>query len=195
MMKSISNSKFSRIRKLAILPIFLILLAGLSEKTTTSKAPESQEMGFMASETAKAKNNPSNNEISTIDDLSRYFSKSLRYPEEARKFGQVGSVILYFNVDNKGKLTGVYEEQPSGEVYYYPDGSLKGDPFKSSDIVIVGYESNPSAKPILINKSNQHSKLYEECKKVINALPIVNIDKLKGKTVKIAFEFKLKSIE
>ncbi|WP_339924307.1 M56 family metallopeptidase [uncultured Cyclobacterium sp.] len=194
MMKSTSNSKFTRIRKLAILPIFLILLACLSEKTTAFRESDGNENTLMASETAKAKNNPSNNEISTIDDLSRYFSKSLRYPEEARKFGQVGSVILYFNVDNKGKLTGFYEEQPSGEVYYYPDGSLKGDPFKSSDIVIVGYESNPSAIPILINKSNQHSKLYEECKRVINALPIVNIDKLKGKTVKIAFEFKLKSI-
>ncbi|WP_339901376.1 M56 family metallopeptidase [uncultured Cyclobacterium sp.] len=192
MMKSTSISKFTRIRKLAILPIFLILLAGLSEKTTTFKAPESQEMGFKASETSKTKNTPSNNDINTIDDLSRYFSKSLKYPKEARKFGQVGSVTLYFKINNNGKLTGVYETQPSGEVYYYPDGSLKRDPFKYKDIVVVGYGNNPLTNPILINESNQHSRLYEECKRVINDLPRLNIEELKGKTVEIEFRFKLK---
>lgn len=191
MMKSTSNSKFTRIRKLAILPIFLILLAGLSEKTTKFKAQESQEMGFKASETELVKNKSSKNEISTIDELSRYFSKSLRYPQEARKYGQVGLVTLFFKINNQGKLTGVYEARPPGKVYYYPDGSLKDDPFKSSDIVIVGYESNPLNKPKIINESNNHPRLYEECIRVINDLPTLNIEELKGKMVEIEFRFKL----
>ena len=89
-------------------------------------------------------------------------------------------------------MTGVYKAQPSGEVYYYPNGSLKRDPFKYKDIVIVGFVSNPLEKPILINESNQHPRLYEECKRVIKDLPILNIEELKGKTVEIEFRFKLK---
>jgi hypothetical protein len=167
-------------------------LACLSEKTPTIDASESLEKDLMAIETSLVKEKPSNNEITTIDEMNRYFSKSLRYPQEARKFGQIGTVTLYFNVNNKGKLTGVYEEHPSGEVYYYPDGSLKADLFKVNDIVIVGYESNPLTKPIVINESNHHSRLYEECKRVINDLPRLNIEELKGKTVEIEFQFKLK---
>ena len=52
--------------------------------------------------------------------------------------------------------------------------------------------SNPLEKPIQINESNQHPRLYEECKRVIKDLPIINIEELKGKTVEIEFQFKLK---
>lgn len=192
MMKSPNNSKFSSIRKLAIFPILLLLLASLSEKTPAFKAAAGYENTLMASENALIKEKSSNNEIATIDDLTRYFSRSLKYPKEARKFGQVGSVTLYFKINNNGKMTGVYETQPSGEVYYYPDGSLKRDPFKYKDIVVVGYGNNPLTNPILINESNHHSRLYEECKRVINDLPKLNIEELIGKTVEIEFQFKLK---
>ncbi|WP_339717741.1 M56 family metallopeptidase [Cyclobacterium amurskyense] len=192
MMKSPNTSKFSKLRKIGLLPIFLILLAGLSEKTPIIEESDSLKKDSMATETKLAKENSSNNEITTIDEMTRYFSKSLRYPEEARKFGQVGSVTLYFKTNNNGDLTGVYEVQPSGDVYYLPDGNLKRDPFKRDDIVIVGFVSNPLEKPIQINESNQHPRLYEECKRVIKDLPILNIEKLKGKTVEIEFRFKLK---
>ena len=101
-------------------------------------------------------------------------------------------MTLYFKINNNGELTGVYEVQPSGDVYYLPDGNLKRDPFKRNDIVIVGFVSNPLEKPIQINESNQHPRLYEECKRVIKDLPILNIEELKGKTVEIEFRFKLK---
>ncbi|EPR70180.1 M56 family metallopeptidase [Cyclobacterium qasimii] len=178
MMKSQNESKFSRIRKLAVLPIFLILLAGLSEKTPTIKASDGIEPNIKASDTA----------ISSISDLNRYFSKSLMYPQEARKSGQVGLVTLFFKIDNNGKLTGVYETQPSRKVYYYPEGSLKYNPFNGyTEIVIVGYESDP----LKINESKYHSSLFEECKRVINDLPTLNIGELKGRTVKIKFKFKI----
>lgn len=193
MMKSTSNSKFTRIRKFAVLPILLILLAGLSEKTPTIEANNSLEKDFMAIETSLVKEKSSSNEITTIDEMNRYFSKSLRYPQEARELGQVGLVTLFFKIDKNGKLTGVYKDQPERNIYYYPEGDLKENTFKSNNIgiVVVGYGSQNSPDPLIITESDHHPRLYEECKRVINDLPIVNIEELKGKTVKIGIKFKL----
>ena len=190
MMKSSNESKFSKIRKIAVLPVFLILLAGLSEKTPVIKASEVMETNRKASEIelSEIPKKSSDTEINSIDELNRFFSKSLKYPKEARKFGQVGVVTLFFKIDTNGTLTGIYEEQPSRSVFYYPKGSLKDNIRNGKKgIVIVGYGSDP----IIINESNHHPRLYDECKRVINKLPTINIEKLKGQTVKLEFEFKL----
>jgi len=191
MMKSSNESKFSKIRKLAVLPVFLILLVGLSEKTPIIKANDGLETNLIASESelVKEAQKSSDTEISTINDLNRFFSKSLTYPKEAKKFGQVGVVTLFFKIDTNGTLTGIYEDQPSRNVYYYPGGSLKDYILKGyKGIVIVGYGSDP----LMVNESNHHPRLYEECKRVINDLPILNIEELKGQTIKMEFKFKLK---
>jgi len=191
MMKSSNESKFSKFRKLAVLPVFLILLVGLSEKTPIIKANDGLETNLIASESelVKEAQKSSDTEISTINDLNRFFSKSLTYPKEAKKFGQVGVVTLFFKIDTNGTLTGIYEDQPSRNVYYYPGGSLKDYILKGyKGIVIVGYGSDP----LMVNESNHHPRLYEECKRVINDLPILNIEELKGQTIKMEFKFKLK---
>jgi beta-lactamase regulating signal transducer with metallopeptidase domain len=186
MMQSSNDPKFSTIRKMAVLPVFLLLLTGLSEKTPVIKAGEVLKTNLKAPATGLSeisKKSP-DTEINSIDELNRFFSKSLKYPAEARKFGQVGVVTLFFSIDAKGTLTGVYEEQPSRGVFYYPEGSIK----TYSGIVVVGYGSDP----IIINESKHHPRLYAECKRVIKDLPTINIEKLKGQTVKMEFTFKLK---
>lgn len=177
MMKSPNESKFSKIRKLAVLPVFLILLAGLSEKTTALKTGNVPEMNLNIAESKlpKVQEKSTDTEITSIEELNKFISKSIKYPKEARKFGQFGMVSLFVKVNTNGKVTGVYKDQPEGRVFFYKD-----------ILLIIGYGNHPG------QISDNHPSLYAECERVIEDFPILNIEEFKGRSLKMEFEFKLK---
>ena len=181
MMKSTNESKFSRIRKLAVLPIFLILLAGLSEKTTVLKDSDVPEMDLNAAESKLPKvwEKSTDTEINSIEELNKFISKTIKYPKEARKFGQIGLVTLFVKIETNGTVTAVSEDHTIGRVFDY------------KEIVIVGYGSDSFKIPLIINPSDHHPRLYAECERVIKDFPILNITELKGQTLKMKFQFKL----
>lgn len=178
MMNSKNRNQFAGIARFAIIPVVALLLVSLSGRETiilndSGMGPDTIIQKVNGEQAAQ------NDPIKSEEDIYRFFSKSLKYPAEARKAGQIGSVGLFAIVNPDGTINEVSEVQPEGHFVEF------------DEVVIVGYTSGESEKPKL-NKSAKHEILIQEGKRVISTFPKLEIPALQGKVVKFTFEFKIR---
>jgi len=113
--------------------------------------------------------------ITTIQELRKHIAHSIRYPEEAQKNGQQGSVRIYAFVNNSGKITQITETKP------------KADIFPVDEVVVVGYASKNDQTKIMRSSTS----LNEEAALRVKNLPDLEIPELKNRWVGFEFKFLL----
>ncbi len=129
-----------------------------------------QNMGTKAS---------NNQKINSLQELSRFLSINMRYPQESRSAGEVGTVVLFARVNADGNIQEINDSPPIGEIK-----DLK-------PLSIYGYQNQETAS-IAKNVSNDHERLIEECKRTIKIIPKIDISEVKGQVMKFEFHFDLR---
>jgi len=179
MMKSENSKSYTGIAKLAIIPVFTILLVSLSGKETaivrdTGREDVQIEAASNPGRTFTVSENMQDG-LKSINDMRRFMADNFRYPREAAESGQMGRVGLYAVVDGDGDVGEVTELQP------------EGDYIDIDEIVIVGYGME-GIEPV---ESSRHQSLLSEGRRVVRSFPGLDIPEIKGRTIKLNIIFVL----
>lgn len=177
MMNPGSQSRFSGISKLAVIPVFAMLVLSLSGKKTAfvhESAPSSDEFQS-AGTTVKSYQE----KLRSNDEILKLLMQQVQYPQEAIESGLMGSVLLYATVGEDGMITEVTERQP--------------DVDKSDIKEFVGFRSDYTIKKTLTESSN-HEILIDEVRNALLSMPELDIPELKGRTIKYSLRFALRDI-
>lgn len=175
MMNARNQNQFAGIARLAVLPVVALLLVSLSGKETIIV----NDSGLGADkiiQTSKAKQETQNDPIKSEEDMMKHLQRNLIYPLAARSAGEIGSIVLYAQVNPDGTIKEVLEVQPKEQFVEF------------EEIVIIGYTVEESEK-IKKTKSARHESLLEEGNRVINSLPKLDIPELQGGVIKFVFKF------
>lgn len=136
----------------------------------------------------------SSDEITTPLELRKFIANKIKYPVEAQKNNITGTVKLWAVVEYDGKITHIYEKEPKGAIK------------NIDEVVVVGYSTPKPKKSGTNSESASHvqnagndngtssdltSLLTNEVKRVLSAVPALDIPYLKGKTVEINVKFML----
>jgi hypothetical protein len=175
MMKSNQSHKYTRLARLALIPVLSLLLVSLSEKETVVV-----QDGLASDKVQELKSSKTysllQDELNSKDELIKYISKTIKYPLEARKLGHVGSVTLFATVSETGQIEEVLDQEPERPI------------IEIDEVVIVGYQ-NDEITPV--NFRNREI-LAEECERVIKSFPKLNIPDLQGQALKFKFKFRIR---
>ena len=177
MMNPGSQNRFSGIAKLAIIPVFAMLVLSLSGKKTVfvhESAPSSGEF-----QSAGTKVESFQEKLMSNDEILKFFMHHTQYPLEAIESGLTGRVLLYAIVGNDGKIMEVTERQP--------------DVDKSEIKEFTGLRSDFTIKKTLTESSN-HEILINEVRNTLLSMPELDIPELKGRTIKYSIRFALRDI-
>ncbi|MFO7824007.1 MAG: M56 family metallopeptidase [Cyclobacterium sp.] len=176
MMNSPNKNRFAGLSRLAILPVFALLLVSLSGKETVVM---SDSGSGMEPSSQQVQENPSD-PIDSIEGINKHLSKNLKYPADARSAGLIGTVRLYARVSADGMIQEVLDVKPDEEYVAY------------DEVVIIGYMGEHSEN-LKKTKSYRHQILLAEGKRVVESLPKLEISDLQGKLVQFNFKFDLRS--
>ncbi len=105
-------------------------------------------------------------------ELRNFIAQKIKYPPKSQNIGTEGKVQLFIKVDENG---GIY--QTTGEPSV---GDLILD-----EVVVVAYVDINAETTI----NDNSEMLVEEVVRVVNLLPVIEIQEYKGKTVKITVKF------
>ena len=114
-------------------------------------------------------------DLSTIPSVHRFAAANISYPESAVKAGQKGKVILYARVNQQGRINEILELEP-------------GSDYVALDEIVVIRDA-PS--DISITKLSRQEELICEGRRVIMALPRLDIPEIYGGVLKFSFRFEL----
>jgi hypothetical protein len=114
-------------------------------------------------------------DLSTITSVQRFVSANISYPESAVKAGHKGKVILYARVNQQGIINEVLELEP-------------GSDYVALDEVVIVRNAPPD---ISVTKSSRQEELVCEGRRVIMALPRLDIPEIYGGLLKFSFRFEL----
>ncbi|WP_162417740.1 M56 family metallopeptidase [Cyclobacterium roseum] len=176
MMNAKNKNRFVSLSRLAILPVFVLLLVSLSGKETVAISDSGSGMEKLSQQVQE---NPSDS-INSIEGINKYLSKNLKYPNDARSAGLIGSVKLYARVSPDGVIQEVLDVKPDEEYVAY------------DEVVIIGYMGERSEN-LKKTKSYRHQTLLAEGKRVVESLPKLEITDFQGKLVQFTFRFDLRS--
>ncbi|WP_430813094.1 TonB family protein [Carboxylicivirga sp. RSCT41] len=123
-----------------------------------------------------------NIEINDEQGLRKHFAMTLKYPKAAQVAGFEGNVTVNFKVDNKGKVNNVNIGSSAGAITL-------------DKVVVVAYAKKTGKEQGMTPSQDELSKLLEdEAKRVVEALPALQAESLKGKSIQIEFEFMLQDV-
>jgi hypothetical protein len=172
MMKSTQSHKYVGLARLALIPMLSLLLVSLSEKETVvvQKDLASDKVQELSpTETSSILQD----ELNSKDELIKYIAKTIKYPLEARKSGHFGSITLYATVSETGQIEEVLDQEPESPV------------IEIEEVVIVGYQNDE----ITPTSFGSQEILAEECERVIESFPKLNIPDLQGRALGFKFKF------
>ncbi len=178
MMNSKNKNQFAGLARLAIIPVFTLLLVSLSGKTTVLQNDNHLDLEQLTQETSGLRVNLSD-PINSREGINKHFQKNLKYPSEARLAGLIGTARLYARVNPDGSIHEVLDVKPDEEFVEF------------DEVVIIGY-SQENAENIKKTKSYRHENLLKEGKRVIESLPKLEIPELQGKLIQFNFKFDLR---
>ncbi|SHN35358.1 BlaR1 peptidase M56 [Cyclobacterium lianum] len=178
MMNAKENKRFAGLYRLAVLPVFVLLLLSLSGKKTVVISDPEPEVAPLA--VAAELQDRAGDPIDAISEVNRFFSRNLKYPKEARAAGHVGIARIYARVSPDGRVSEVSDIKPAEEYVEF------------DEVVIIGY-SNGTSEELKRTRFNRHPGLLAEGKRVVASLPRLEIAELQGKLVQFYFKFDLRS--
>jgi beta-lactamase regulating signal transducer with metallopeptidase domain len=172
MMKSNKSHRYAGMVRLALIPVLGLLLVSLTEKETVVVKHNlgSDKVQELKSSSATV---GLQNQLNSKDELTKYISKTIKYPLEARKSGHIGSITLFATVSGTGEINEVLDRNPEIPVT------------EIEEIVIIGYQ-NDEITPV---NFGSREILSEECERVIKSFPKLNIPDLQGQALKFKFKF------
>ena len=176
MMKSHNSNRFAGIAKLALIPVLGLLLLSLSEKQTVVVKDKPDHQGEIQKLVTHNVNNVSQDTLRSQDEILRYISYNIKYPQEARKSGHIGVVVLYAAVGQDGTIEEILEGHPAKQFV------------DIEEVTIIGYQND---EPIAISYGSQET-LKAEGQRVIESFPPLGIPDLYGQTLKFKFKFLLR---
>ena len=177
MMNSKSKIRFAGLARLAIIPVFALLLVSLSGKKTVLISDSESNIKQFTQLYSGLQENPSDS-INSIEAINRHFQKNLKYPIEARTAGLIGTARIYARVNPDGRIQEVLDIKPDEEFMEF------------SEVVIVAYiDEDP--KKIKKTKSYRHESLLSEGRRAVESLPKLEIPELQGKLIQFNFKFDL----
>ncbi|WP_114749772.1 M56 family metallopeptidase [Pleomorphovibrio marinus] len=178
MMNSKSKGQFAGLARLAIIPVFSLLLVSLSGKKTVLINNGDADLEQSNSQSSGLQENTPD-PIKSHEGINKHLQKNLKYPAEARSAGLIGTARLYARVNPDGSIGEVLDGEPDEEFVEY------------DEIVIIGYTSEDTEK-IKKTKSYRHEVLLIESKRVIESLPKLEIPELQGKLIQFTFKYDLR---
>lgn len=111
--------------------------------------------------------------ITTDLKLRRFIAERIKFPVEAQEKGIVGNISMAVTFDKNGKIIKTDKSNPK---------------FDNLDEVVVTAGNPENIKPV---QDDDSEDLRQEMIRIINLMPAVDIDELKGKTVNIPVKFQL----
>ncbi len=111
--------------------------------------------------------------ITTDLKLRKFIAREVKYPVEAQDNGIVGRIAMAVTFNKDGKIVKVDKSRPK---------------YKNLDeVAVVG--TNPENKPHIQNDDSE--LLKQELIRIINLIPVVDIDEFKGNKINIIVSFSL----
>ncbi len=179
MMKNNNQHRFSGIARLAIIPVFAVLIISLSGKdTVTAQADLSGISGTEVAQTGEMPRSYAENAasgITSVEEMKQYIMANMRYPREAAESGQVGVVELYARVGNDGAIREVTGQKPDGNYV------------EADEVIIVANALTDAGQ----RESSNHRMLVAEGRRVLESFPELEIPSFMDQTVKFQFRFVL----
>jgi bla regulator protein blaR1 len=114
-------------------------------------------------------------DLCTIQSVRRFLSEKIMYPGDAVESGQAGTVELYARVNSQGRIGEVLEIQPSRNYVDVPE-------------IVV---SANAAVNVQVNELSRHDILIAEGRRVITALPGLDMPEVYDQVLKFTFRFVL----
>jgi len=142
----------------------------LKEEAATKKYGEKGKNGVIE---IKLKSGDEESKITTPLELRKFMAKNIKYPVEAQENGIVAKISMAVTFDKNGKVVKTDKS------------SLKYDNLDEVVVTALNHEKKP------VVQNNDSELLRKEMLRIINLLPAVDIDDLKGKTINIVFNFQL----
>ncbi|WP_439481657.1 M56 family metallopeptidase [Cyclobacterium plantarum] len=174
MMNTKNKNRYANLTRLAIVPIFALLLVSLSGKKTVRISESGSDLEPSSELMQERPSDP----FHSKSEIIRFFSENLKYPAEARKAVLTGKARIYAKVNPDGHIGEVLDVRP------------EEDYLEFDEIVVIGYTNN-GAEELKKTKSYSHPSLLAEGKRVVESLPRLEIADLQGKLVQFNFKFDL----
>ncbi len=114
-------------------------------------------------------------DISTLQSARRFVIENISYPTSAVEAGHAGTVELYARVNSDGRINEVLKLQPVSNYVIIEEIEVRAD----------------ASGDIQINEASRHDDLICEGRRVILALPRLNMPELHGGVLKFTFKFVL----
>jgi len=178
MMNSKNKTQFATLSKLALIPVFALLIACLSTQKPV-QISESDSSGEQLSELSAGLQGNSSEPVNSIEAINKHLQKNLKYPAEARFAGLIGTVRLYARVNPDGVIQEVLDRKPDEEYIEY------------DEVVIIGYMDEESEN-LRKTKSYRHEILLAEGKRTIESLPTLEIPEFQGQMIQFNFKYDLR---
>ncbi|MBD3627317.1 M56 family metallopeptidase [Cyclobacterium sp.] len=172
MMNTKNKNRYSSLTRLAIVPVFALLLVSLSAKKTVRISESGSDLDPSIELMQERPSDP----IHSNSEIIRFFTENLKYPTEARKAVLTGTARIYARVNPHGHISEVLDVRP------------EEDYLEFDEIVIIGYADN-GAEELKKTKSYSHPSLLAEGRRVVESIPRLEIADLQGKMVQFNFKF------
>lgn len=166
MMKMKNTQRFAGLAKLAIVPVFALLLLSLSNKETVIYPEEALP--------DKAQQITAHSELKSVEEVLRYMAQNILYPSDAMETGTTGSAAIFVRINADGRIDKL-SETPWGEDFVALD-----------EIIVVGYNKTGEGPA---NESAAYKGFTEEAQRVAQAFPKLSIPEWYGKDLKIQLKF------
>ena len=118
------------------------------------------------------------NKITSELELRKFIAKNIKYPVEAQEANKTGTIQLFIELNNSGRVIKISEKASGDELFL-------------DEVVVVAYKN----KDEVIIKDNltdtENSALKNEVERIIRQLPKIEMPEYEGKTVGITVKFML----
>ncbi|HSI77498.1 MAG TPA: M56 family metallopeptidase [Lunatimonas sp.] len=178
MINSKNKNQFTALSRLALIPVFALLIACLSKQKPAQLSDSVSNGEHLTQMSTGLQENPSK-PVNSIEEINKHFQKNLKYPTEARSAGLIGTVRIYARVNADGVIQDVMDVKPDEKYVEY------------DEVVIIGYVNSDSQK-IKKTKSYRHELLLVEGNRVVESLPKLEIPELQGKLIQFNFKYDLR---
>lgn len=118
------------------------------------------------------------NKITTEMELRKFIAEKIKYPVVARNANKEGTVQLFIELSNSGRVMKISEKTSGDEQFL-------------DEVVVVGYKNKDDV--IIENNltDTKNSALKNEVKRIIRQLPKIEMPEYKGKTIGVTVKFML----
>ncbi|WP_158857726.1 M56 family metallopeptidase [Lunatibacter salilacus] len=178
MMNSNNKNQFSLLTRLAIIPVFALLIACLSTQKPAQISDNVSNGEQLTQLSTGLQENPSQ-PVNSIEEISKHFQKNLKYPLEARSAHLIGTVRIYARVNPDGSIQEVLDVKPKEEFLEF------------DEVVIIAY-LNEEGKKLRKTKSYRHESLLAEGRRVVEMLPKLEIPEFQGNLIQFNFKYDLR---